>query len=279
MAHQGQAADYYNGGGAPQQPQDAYYQGQPKYGQQQPPQYGQEMNQNYAPPQGAPPMQQQNGYQQDGYGADSKTFEQQFKLEKPKYNDWWAGLLFIAVFLGYVAVSAISIRGYSNQHSGGIYGNTNQFALNSNTIILFAFVLGMAVLLSYAYMWAARAFTKQFIWITGILSKYASSGVRDDVAREFRSSGRPRKRFGALQAYLHYSVPSEGLLANRFALDIIFGFVTAIYMLSRHYWSGGIVFLLFSVFYVFCFISWSESSQTLWARGVTNKGSSSPHSV
>jgi hypothetical protein len=154
MAHQGQAADYYNGGGAPQQPQDAYYQGQPKYGQE-PPQYGQNYQQPYAPPQGAPPMQQ-NGYQQDTYNQDSKTFEQQFKLEKPKYNDWWAGLLFIAVFLGYVAVSAITIRGYSNQHSGGIYGNTNQFALNSNTIILFAFVLGMATILSYAYMSAAR---------------------------------------------------------------------------------------------------------------------------
>jgi hypothetical protein len=167
MAQQGQAASYYSG--APQQPQDAYYQGQqqPQYAQQ-PPQYGQ----NYAPPPQGPPPQQQFGYQQDGYGADSKTFEQQFKVDKPKYNDWWAGLLFIAVFLGYVAVSAISIRGYSNSNSGGIYGNANQFALNSNTVILFAFVIGMATLLSYAYMWAARAFTKQFIWITGILSKY-----------------------------------------------------------------------------------------------------------
>lgn len=27
-------------------------------------------------------------------------------------------------------------------------------------------------------------------------------------------------------------------------------------MLSRRYWSGGIVFLIFSIFYVFCFISW-----------------------
>ncbi|KAH5783381.1 hypothetical protein HBI88_104920 [Parastagonospora nodorum] len=203
MAQQGQAADYYSGGGgAPmQQPQDAYYQGQPKY-PQEPPQYGQ----NYAPPQGQPP-QQNNGYQQDGYGTDSKTFEQQFKLDKPKYNDLWAGALFIAVFLGYVAVSAISIRGYSRSNSGGIYGNANQFALNSNTVILFAFVLGMATILSYAYIWAARAFTKQFIWITGIL-------------------------------------------------NIIFGFVTALYMLSRRYWSGGIVFLIFSIFYVICFISW-----------------------
>lgn len=39
-------------------------------------------------------------------------------------------------------------------------------------------------------------------------------------------------------------------------LDIVFGFATAIYMLSRRYWSGGIVFLIFSIFYIFCFISW-----------------------
>jgi hypothetical protein len=114
MAPRGEAADYYTGGATPQQPQGAY-QGQP-YGQP-PPQY----DQNYAqPPQGPPPMQQQNGYQQNGYGDSKQGFEQTFKIEKPKFNDWWAGLLFIAVFLGYVAVSAISIRGYC-EHSERVY--------------------------------------------------------------------------------------------------------------------------------------------------------------
>jgi hypothetical protein len=107
MAQQG----YY--GGAQQPP----YQ---QYGQQQPMQYGQEYNQNYGPPppqnypppQGPPPPQQPpNGYAQMDYG-EKPNFDQAFKIEKPKYNDWWAGLLFIAVFLGYCAVSAISIRGY-----------------------------------------------------------------------------------------------------------------------------------------------------------------------
>lgn len=179
---QGQAQDYYSG--APQQqPQGPYYQiqgQQPQY-QQQPQQQWSQPPPNYGPPQGPPPSHgapppqgpppQQFDYQQNGYGNDSKTFEQQFKLDKPKYNDWWAGALFIAVFLGFAAVSGITIRGYSRSNSGGIYGNANQFALNSNTVILFAFVLGMATVFSYAYMWAARAFTKQFIWITGILSK------------------------------------------------------------------------------------------------------------
>lgn len=83
----------------------------------------------------------------------------------------------------------------------------------------------MATVFSYAYMWAARKFTKSFIWITGIL-------------------------------------------------NIVFGFATAVYMLYRKYWSGGIVFLIFSVFYVFCFISWivritnfdaCKQALTLWS--------------
>lgn len=64
-----------------------------------------------------------------------------------------------------------------------------------------------AIVLSYGYMWLARRFTKQFVWLTGIL-------------------------------------------------NIVLGFATAIYMLTRRYYSGGIVFLLFSVFMVICFLSW-----------------------
>ena len=40
--------------------------------------------------------------------------------------------------------------------------------------------------------------------------------------------------------------------------NIVFGFVTAIYMLSRRYYSGGIVFLLFSIFMVVAFLSWRK---------------------
>ena len=38
------------------------------------------------------------------------------------------------------------------------------------------------------------------------------------------------------------------------AASIVMGLVTAIYMLYRHYWSGGIVFLVFVGFLIFCFI-------------------------
>lgn len=82
--HGGASDSYYSNGQQPMQyPPQAYnngnpapYQGGPeaKY-QQAPPTYGQ----NY---QGAPPMQ-----------GDKPTFAQTFKLDRPKYNDLWAGIL------------------------------------------------------------------------------------------------------------------------------------------------------------------------------------------
>ena len=68
-----------------------------------------------------------------------QDFEQTFKLDKPKYNDIWAALLFIATFCGFVAVSGISIQGYSATklfQGGGIYGAPATVGLSTNTIIL-----------------------------------------------------------------------------------------------------------------------------------------------
>lgn len=62
-------------------------------------------------------------------------------------------------------------------------------------------------MLSFAYFWLIRAFTKQIIWITGIL-------------------------------------------------QIVFGIGTAIVYFARHYYSAAIVFLIFAIFYIICFISW-----------------------
>lgn len=69
MASRGEAADYY---GDEQQPQ-----------QQQPPQQYRESKSGYAPP----------TYGQN-FNSDSKQdFAQTFKIEKPKLNDLWAGIL------------------------------------------------------------------------------------------------------------------------------------------------------------------------------------------
>lgn len=73
--HGGAADSYYSGQPPMQYPPQGYNNGpEPKY-QQAPPNYGQ----NY---QGAPPMQ-----------GDKPTFAQTFKLDRPKYNDLWAGIL------------------------------------------------------------------------------------------------------------------------------------------------------------------------------------------
>ncbi|KAI9654487.1 MAG: putative choline transporter, neither null mutation nor overexpression affects choline transport [Bathelium mastoideum] len=138
------------------------------------------------------------------------TFDQSFQLQRPKFNDLWAGILFLIFFGGFVAVSGISLQGYAATkgfNGGGIYDSNNDFGLDTNTVVLFVFCVGSALILSYGYVLLARFFTKQLIWITGIL-------------------------------------------------NIVWGFATAIYMLSRHYWSGGIVFLIFSIFFVFAFLSW-----------------------
>ncbi len=84
MATHGAADDYYNNGSA--QPQMQYppqagngYQGgpEPKY-QQPPPNYGPNYQNNGAPP----PV-----------GDGKQTYEQKFRLEKPKYNDLPFGIL------------------------------------------------------------------------------------------------------------------------------------------------------------------------------------------
>lgn len=80
MATHGGAADSYYNNGQPQAQfnQDNGYQGpnQQKF-QQGPPNYAQNFQQNIGAPQG------------DG----KQTFAQAFKLDKPKYNDIWAGIL------------------------------------------------------------------------------------------------------------------------------------------------------------------------------------------
>ncbi|KAH8804945.1 putative DUF580 domain protein Pns1 [Xylogone sp. PMI_703] len=166
---------------------------------------------SYPPPQYG--EQQQYNNQQaygNGQGPGKQDFHQTFKPEGSRYKDIWAALLFLLVFAGFIAVSGLGLYGYSatkGQQGGGIYGDASRVGLNTNTIILFAFVLCVAFVTSLAYFWIIRTFTKQVIYITGIL-------------------------------------------------QIVFGIGTAIVYFARHYYSAAIVFLIFTVFYIICFISW-----------------------
>lgn len=82
-------------------------------------------------------------------------------------------LQLIAVFLGYVAVSGVAIHHYAKYkgfNGGGIYDSVNDFSLDTNTLVLFVFVLCVALAFSWAYFMGARTFPKFFIWVTGILN-------------------------------------------------------------------------------------------------------------
>ncbi|KAJ5956705.1 hypothetical protein N7501_010984 [Penicillium viridicatum] len=207
----GQAASYYNEVPQGQPPQPNYGYDQRNY--QQPnnppapypqPNYQQPTYQQ-PPVEAKPPPQYHQNVPESGY-----SFDQAFKIEKPKWNDLWAGLLLIAVFLGYAAVSGLTIHKYATNkgfNGGGIYDSANDFSLDTNTLVLFVFVLVVALVLSFLYFMGARHFTKTFIWATGIL-------------------------------------------------NIVFALATGIYYIARKQYGGGIVFLLFGVFAIVCFISW-----------------------
>ena len=102
-----------------QPPQDGYYNGS---GNNQTYNNGYGNPQQYQPPPGPPPPEpKQNG----GYGA-PPTFDQAFSVQKPKWNDLWAGILFLATCAGFVAVSGIAIQGYGGRQprEEGLKGET-----------------------------------------------------------------------------------------------------------------------------------------------------------
>lgn len=112
----GEAVDGYHQNGEAQE----QYQQQPQPYPQQPPPYGS------VPDHGGQSDLKQN-------------FGQIFKIDRPKYNDIWATVLFITVFAGFTAVSGLSIYGYSTTklfQGGGIYNGANTVGLNTNTIVL-----------------------------------------------------------------------------------------------------------------------------------------------
>lgn len=101
----------------------------------------------------------------------SLEFSEKFKTGK-KWNDVWAMVLFILSFLAFTIISGISINGYMKtdqykQHK--FLGPSSSFTINANTVFLFIFIVGSAFTLSFIYFLLARMFTKQFIWMTGIL--------------------------------------------------------------------------------------------------------------
>ncbi|KAG9257195.1 plasma-membrane choline transporter-domain-containing protein [Emericellopsis atlantica] len=194
----GEADSYYNPqqGNGPQQ----YYQPQQPYQQQQP---QQGYNQNYQQPPYPPPRMNIRRRPTQTLGST------QVKIEKPKWNDWWAGVLLILFFAGFVVVSAFSLYRYSshrNVYGTGIGNDNNTFSLDTGTIILFAFVLVVALVLGFGYLALARTFPKQFIWVTGILNIVFALGTAIFyLIRKYWSAGIVFLIFAAFMAFCFYT--------------------------------------------------------------------------
>ncbi|SAM73318.1 probable Protein PNS1 [Ustilago bromivora] len=117
-------------------------------------------NQYYNDQQGPPPQQY--------YGGDYKQplkpegFQGERLKPKPKFNDPIFLVLFLLVFGGFIALSVICLRGYSNASidvsvgRGNVAGNT----LNGQTVIMFMICCGIALVLSFIYILLVRTFPK-----------------------------------------------------------------------------------------------------------------------
>lgn len=115
--------------------QRGYQQGPPQQQYQQGPTQQYQQQDYQQQPQQAPPQYNE----QPNYGGGEKQdFTQTFKVAKPKLNDIWAAILFLACFAGFTAVSGLAIYGYNTTkgaQGGGIYGSST-LELNTNTIVL-----------------------------------------------------------------------------------------------------------------------------------------------
>ncbi|GBL50361.1 pH nine-sensitive protein 1 [Candidozyma auris] len=125
--------------------------------------------------------QGQGGYQQDQEAQsngpfsekpnNSENFDDAFKVQKPKFNDWPFALFFLATVCGFIAVAVITVRALKDTWSfqgGSIYDNNNTFTLNTNTVIMFAFSIVIAVVLSVLMIVIARLQARWFI-ILGLI--------------------------------------------------------------------------------------------------------------
>ena len=111
------------------------------------------------------------GEKYEGKPEPSNNFDQSFKVEKPRFNDWPFALFFLLVVAGFIAVAGISLNALrSTWHLQGssIYNAGNTFTLNTNTLILFAFVIVLGLALSFLIVVYARLAPKLFI-ISGLI--------------------------------------------------------------------------------------------------------------
>lgn len=132
----------------------------------------------YAQPSGSPFQDpNQNGYNagynnNQGWSQDYGNKVDKFEAVKPKWNDLIFGILFVAQFLGFVALSVISLRALGASNSTGSLGKSGGSAitLNSSTAYLLAIISGAALVFAILGLLLVRTFTTAILEISLFLS-------------------------------------------------------------------------------------------------------------
>lgn len=140
-----------------QPPQDTYYVQPQQQG------YPQAYNQDYEGQQPA------GGYTEKPQG--NENFDEAFKVTKPKFNDWPFAVFFLLVVVGFVVVAGITLNALRETfdfQGTSIYNSGNTFSMNTNTVILFAFIIVLSIVLSALIIVYARFAPKVFI-ISGLI--------------------------------------------------------------------------------------------------------------
>lgn len=125
------------------------------YNQQGPPQYNQ-----------GGQYEAQSAQPYDDKPYNSENYDEAFKVEKPRFNDVPFAIFFLLVFAGFFVVAGITLNALRQTwdfQGGSIYSGQNTFTLNTNTAVLFAFVVVISVVLSFLLILFARYAARLFI--------------------------------------------------------------------------------------------------------------------
>ncbi|KAH3685727.1 hypothetical protein WICPIJ_003302 [Wickerhamomyces pijperi] len=154
---------------------------QPNYNQQQqqqthqPPQFTQDVEYH-----GEPDKNEYNDDKPSVWNPDAETFDEAFKVEKPRLNDWPFTIFFIICCAGFIVIAAITLKEYAHTYSqqgSSIYQSTQSFTLNTNTVILFVFGVVISLVLAAGTLVLARAHPRGFIKLSIIVNVIMGIGT------------------------------------------------------------------------------------------------------
>ncbi|EGV61534.1 DUF580-domain-containing protein [Yamadazyma tenuis ATCC 10573] len=128
-------------------------------------------NENYNPPNYPTTNNYDYENNYDEKPESNQNFDEAFKVTKPRFNDWPFTIFFLLVVAGFIGVGGITLNALRETfdfQGTSIYNSGNKFSLNTNTIILFAFIIALSLVLSTLIIVYARMAPRVFI-ISGLI--------------------------------------------------------------------------------------------------------------